>query len=96
VGAGVRAAADGLITYAGPALPKHGDAKIAQTIVLEHADGTESTYTAALSDALVAGARVLRGQWLGKLAPSAAPASLRFSWQRAGKAIDPTPVLVGP
>jgi hypothetical protein len=32
----------------------------------------------------------------GKLAPSAAPPALRFGWQRDGKAIDPTPVLVGP
>jgi murein DD-endopeptidase MepM/ murein hydrolase activator NlpD len=89
----VRAAADGLITYSGPALPKHGDAKTAQTIVLEHADGTSSTYTAPLTDGLATGTRVLRGQWLGRLASGDA---LRFTWQRDGKPIDPTPILVGP
>jgi len=91
----VRAAADGVISYSGPALPRHGDAKIAQSIVLEHADGTSSTYTAPLSDGLPAGTRVPRGQWLGRLASSAAAPALRFAYQRDGTAVDPTALLVG-
>jgi septal ring factor EnvC (AmiA/AmiB activator) len=96
-GAGVRATTDGLVTYSGPALKGHGDPKIASSIVLEHADGTKSTYTAPLTDALATGTRVLRGQWLGRLAPSgdSASPSLRFAWQRGGAAIDPSAALVG-
>jgi len=93
IGAGVRAAADGVISYSGPALPRHGDAKIAQSIVLQHADGTSSTYTASLSDSLPEGTQVLRGQWLGRLA--AASPALRFAYQREGKALDPSDLLVG-
>lgn len=95
IGAGVRAAADGVISYSGPALPRHGDAKLAQSIVLDHADGTSSTYTAPLSDGLPSGTRVLRGQWLGRLASSSAAPTLRFTYQRDGKAVDPTALLVG-
>lgn len=93
IGAGVRAAADGVISYSGPALARHGDAKIAQSIVLQHADGTNSTYTASLSDRLPEGTQVLRGQWLGRLA--AETPALRFAYQRDGKPIDPSPLLVG-
>jgi murein DD-endopeptidase MepM/ murein hydrolase activator NlpD len=93
IGAGVRAAADGVISYSGPALPRHGDAKIAQSIVLQHADGTSSTYTASLSDRLPEGTQVLRGQWLGRLA--AETPALRFAYQRDSKPIDPSTLLVG-
>ena len=65
--------------------------------MLEHADGTRTTYTAPLSELITTGTRVLRGEWLGRLASSDRPASeLRFAWQRAGAAIDPSPVLIGP
>lgn len=101
IGAGVRAAADGWIEYSGPALRGHGDAATERSIVLQHADGTRSTYTGVLAEPLAAGARVLRGQWLARAAgedgaaATKAPARLRFAWQRDGEAIDPSPILIG-
>jgi len=96
-GAGVRATTDGLVTYSGPALKGQGDLKTAHSVVLEHADGSRTTYTAPLSDRLPAGARVLRGQWLGRLAAASdgTEPQLRFAWHRDGTALDPSPLLVG-
>jgi murein DD-endopeptidase MepM/ murein hydrolase activator NlpD len=96
VGAGVRATADGMVTYSGPALPGHGDPKKDSSIVLQHPDGTRTTYTAPMSDLLASDTRVLRGQWLGRLAATDSAASeLRFAWQREATALDPSPTLVG-
>lgn len=96
VGAGVRAAVDGLVTYSGPARAADHAPEGAQTIVLQHADGTESMYSAPLTERIDSGAHVLRGQWLGRLASSdGAPCELRFAWYRDRIAIDPGPVLVG-
>ena len=92
IGAGVRAAADGVISYSGPALPRHGDAKTAQSIVLEHADGTSSTYTALLSDGLPAGTRVLRGLARTARLSSTEP-TLRVAYQRAPRR-RPTALMV--
>ncbi len=89
-GAGVRAVADGLVLYSGAT----GNVEAAETstIVLLHADGTCSSYEASLVDAVATGMRVLRGQWLGKLAQKD---GLSFAWHKTGAAIDPSAVLVG-
>jgi murein DD-endopeptidase MepM/ murein hydrolase activator NlpD len=91
-GAAVRAAADGVVLYSGP-----GILEGLHAVVLLHREGWVTVYGAVREDgAAEAGTRVLRGEWIGRVAERAAGASeLHFVWHVAGAPSDPTPLLIG-
>lgn len=83
----VRAAADGVVVYAGQGLGE------GHTLVLLHRSGWLTVYGGVAEDAAAeVGARVLRGEWIARTAGDSA---LRFEWIVDGKAADAAPLLVG-
>jgi murein DD-endopeptidase MepM/ murein hydrolase activator NlpD len=92
-GAAVRAAADGIVMYSDDGLRGYGHA-----IVMLHRSGWVTVYGSLRPDgAAEAGSRVLRGEWIGRVAePSTStPAHLHFEWLVAGARTDPTDHFVG-
>lgn len=76
----VRAAADGLVVYAGPLGPR-GDA-----IVLVHPNGWVTIYGGLATMSVAAGDRVERGVWIARAS------RLRFEVRVEGRAVDPASV----
>lgn len=97
-GSPVRVVADGVVVYSGGALPGHGHA-----IVVLHREGWVTLYGSVEPDgAAEAGTRVLRGEWIGRVADAsrAAPKAratshLHFEWLVAGQRRDPSGSFVG-
>lgn len=92
-GAAVRVAADGVVVYSGEGLPGYGHA-----IVVLHRGGWVTVYGPVRPDgAAEAGARVLRGEWIGRVAEHSdgSATHLHFEWLVAGKRNDPTEHFVG-
>jgi murein DD-endopeptidase MepM/ murein hydrolase activator NlpD len=85
-GTAVRAAADGMVVYAG-ALPSRGTA-----VVVLHKNGWVTVYGAVNDVAVEAGQSVRRGEWLGFVAGDR---GLRFELVEGGRARDPRPLFVG-
>jgi murein DD-endopeptidase MepM/ murein hydrolase activator NlpD len=83
-GAAVRAAADGLVVFAGE-VPERGD-----VVVLAHPNGWVTIYE-RLSIAVRAGDAIERGAWIGRLGERA----LRFSLRIGGVGRDPEELIVG-
>jgi len=83
----IRAAADGVVVYAGRGLgPGH-------TLVVLHRSGWLTVYGGVAEDAAAeVGERVLRGEWIARTDGASA---LRFEWIVDGAAADPAPALVG-
>ena len=92
-GAPVRAAADGVVLYSGP-----GIVEKLHAVVLLHRGGWVTVYGALREDgAAEAGTRVLRGEWIGRVAEREQGSSeLHFAWYATGTAADPSPLLIGP
>ncbi|HMI92511.1 MAG TPA: M23 family metallopeptidase, partial [Polyangiales bacterium] len=92
-GAPVRAAADGVVLYSGLGIIENLHA-----VVLLHRDGWVTVYGAVREDgAAEAGTRVLRGEWIGRVAErEQGQSELHFAWHAAGAASDPTQLLIGP
>jgi murein DD-endopeptidase MepM/ murein hydrolase activator NlpD len=91
-GVGVRAAADGVILFAGSGLAGYG-----QAVVLQHRRGWVTVYGSLREVDVQPGAKVLRGEWLGRVGrvqPDDQP-HLHFEWLDDGARRDPTPHLVG-
>ncbi len=83
----VRAAADGVVVYAGQGLGQ------GHTLVVLHRSGWLTVYGGVSEDAAAeVGARVLRGEWIARTDGDSA---LRFEWIVDGKPVDPAPALVG-
>ena len=83
----VRAAADGVVVYAGQGLGQ------GHALVLLHRGGWLTLYAGVSEEAAAeTGARVLRGEWIARTAGSE---PLRFEWVVDGKPKDPTEALVG-
>jgi murein DD-endopeptidase MepM/ murein hydrolase activator NlpD len=83
----VRAAADGVVVYAGKGLGK------GYSIVLLHRSDWLTVYGDVAQDAAAeTGARVLRGEWIAR---TSGDAPLRFEWIVEGKPADAAPALVG-
>jgi murein DD-endopeptidase MepM/ murein hydrolase activator NlpD len=92
-GTAVRVAADGLVVYSGDGLRGYGHA-----IVVQHRDGWVTVYGSVRADgAAEAGTRVLRGEWIGRVAEQSAGRAphLHFEWLVEGKRSDPTGHFVG-
>lgn len=84
-GAAIRAAADGVVVFAGE-LAGHGD-----TVVLAHPGGWVTFYE-RIEVAVAAGDVLERGAWLGRLGER----PMRFQLRIGGVARDPADVLVDP
>lgn len=82
-GAAVRAAADGLVAYAGRVRG------LGQAIVLVHRNGWVTVYGQAEALHVEAGQHVERGEWIARAGPR-----LHFELRDGGVAADPTPLLV--
>jgi murein DD-endopeptidase MepM/ murein hydrolase activator NlpD len=83
----VRAAADGVVVYAGQGLGT------GHTLVLLHRSGWLTVYGDVAEDAAAEpGERVLRGEWIARTSGSA---PLRFEWLVDGKPTDASEALVG-
>jgi murein DD-endopeptidase MepM/ murein hydrolase activator NlpD len=83
----VRAAADGVVVYAGQGLGQ------GHTLVILHRSGWLTVYGGVSEDAAAeVGARVLRGEWIARTDGDSA---LRFEWIVDGRPADPGPALVG-
>ncbi len=97
-GSPVRVVADGVVVYSGAKLPGYGHA-----IVVLHREGWVTVYGSVEPDgAAEAGARVLRGEWIGRVAEAsrAAPkerraSHLHFEWLVAGQRRDPSASFTG-
>jgi murein DD-endopeptidase MepM/ murein hydrolase activator NlpD len=92
-GAPVRVAADGVVIYSGDGLRGYGHA-----IVVLHRSGWVTIYGSIRPDgAADAGSRVLRGEWIGRVAAAraGAPSHLHFEWLVAGERSDPSDHFVG-
>jgi murein DD-endopeptidase MepM/ murein hydrolase activator NlpD len=92
-GSAVRVAADGLVVYSGDGLRGYGHA-----IIVLHRGGWVTVYGSVRADgAAEAGTRVLRGEWIGRVAERrAGPAPhLHFEWLVEGERNDPTGHFVG-
>ena len=91
-GAPVRAAADGVVLYSGPGIVENAGA-----VVLLHRNGWVTVYGALREDgAAEAGTRVLRGEWIGRVAErEQGQSELHFAWHAQGAFGDPTPLLIG-
>jgi len=92
-GAAVRAAADGVVIYSGDGLRGYGHA-----LVVLHRGGWVTVYGSVRPDgAAEAGARVLRGEWIGRVSEARAGARthLHFEWLVAGERNDPRDHFVG-
>jgi murein DD-endopeptidase MepM/ murein hydrolase activator NlpD len=83
-GAPVRAAADGVVIYAGDRVPRLGRA-----IVLLHREGWVTAYGAVDQIDVRPGDRVLRGHWMGRTG-----GDLRFVFRDRGRGADPEALLV--
>ncbi|MDD9932789.1 MAG: M23 family metallopeptidase, partial [Myxococcales bacterium] len=92
-GAGVRAAADGIVVYSGDGLAGMGHA-----VVLLHRTGWVTIYAGNRENGVQAGDQVQRGQWIGRVGRSAAGSEphLHFEWLQAGEHRDPSPLLTAP
>ena len=92
----MRVVADGVVVYSGGELPGYGHA-----IVVLHREGWVTVYGSVQPDgAAEAGARVLRGEWIGRVAEARAPrqrstSHLHFEWLVAGERRDPSASFVG-
>ncbi len=90
-GAPVRAAADGLVVYAGDELRGYGNA-----IILLHPNGWVTVYGSNHQNAVKAGDEVKRGNWIasvGSVAPGGRP-HLHFELLQEGERRDPSELLV--
>jgi murein DD-endopeptidase MepM/ murein hydrolase activator NlpD len=88
---GIRAAADGLVLFAGDGLDGAGAA-----VVLLHRNGWVTAYRTTGEIHATPGERVLRGQWIARVGEAGdlgAP-SMRFELRDAGAPRDPGPLLV--
>ena len=87
----MRAAADGLVIYAGDELPGLGRA-----VVLLHRNGWVTVYGSNRTLHVTAGDRVLRGEWIAEVGRTGAStgAHLHFEVHDAGSLMDPGPLLV--
>lgn len=90
-GTAVRAAADGIVAYAGDAL-----AGLGKTVILVHPNGWVTLYGSNQELAVTPGQHVLRGEWIAKVGAtgSADGAHLHFEIYKLGTAEDPLPLLV--
>ncbi len=86
----VRATADGVVAYAGNALPGFGN-----LILIKHADGWVSAYGHNASMAVARGAKVSKGQVIARAGATgtAAEPQLHFELRRGRQAIDPQKLL---
>ncbi len=92
-GTAVRAAADGVVIYSGDGLRGYGYA-----LVVLHRGGWVTVYGSVRRDgAAEAGARVLRGEWIGRVSEprAGARAHLHFEWLVGGEHNDPRDHFVG-
>jgi murein DD-endopeptidase MepM/ murein hydrolase activator NlpD len=92
-GTAVRVAADGLVVYSGEGLRGYGHA-----IVVLHRSGWVTVYGSVRADgAAEAGTRVLRGEWIGRVAEQDATTAphLHFEWLVDGRRNDPSGHFVG-
>jgi murein DD-endopeptidase MepM/ murein hydrolase activator NlpD len=91
-GEGVRAAADGVVVFAGTGLRGYGVA-----VVLRHEKGWTTVYGSLRETPLAVGDRVLRGQWVGRVGrvEPDQPPHLHLEWLVDGRHRDPQPHLVG-
>ncbi len=89
-GAGVRAAADGLVVYSGDGLDGYGNA-----VVLLHPNGWVTAYGSNRENAVKAGDVVLRGAWIGRVGStgSAQGPHLHFELLQGGERRDPAPLF---
>jgi murein DD-endopeptidase MepM/ murein hydrolase activator NlpD len=89
----VRAAADGVVVYSGEGLVRGG-----RTIVIWHRGGWVTLYGCVRAEgAAEAGARVLRGEWIGHVGTceSSVTPALHFEWLDRGERRDPSTLFVG-
>jgi murein DD-endopeptidase MepM/ murein hydrolase activator NlpD len=89
----VRAAADGVVVYSGEGLVRGGRA-----IVVWHRGGWVTLYGCVSAEgAAPAGARVLRGEWIGHVGAceSSVTPALHFEWLDRGERRDPSAQFVG-
>jgi len=86
----VRATADGVVAYAGDALPGFGN-----LILIKHADGWVSAYGHNASMAVARGAKVSKGQVIARAGATgtAGEPRLHFELRRGRQAIDPQKLL---
>lgn len=92
-GTPVRVAADGIVIYSGAGVRGYGHA-----VVVLHRNAWVTVYAGVAPDAAAeAGSRVLRGEWIGRVADGEpeSPAHLHFEWRVAGEHRDPGDHFVG-
>lgn len=90
-GTAVRAAADGVVLFAGAGLAGLGDA-----IAIAHASGHVTVYGSCADLAVRPGDRVARGQWIARVgaADPTEPPHLHFEVRHDGNHVDPLQLLV--
>lgn len=90
-GTAVRAAADGIVVFAGEGLEGMG-----RTVVLLHKNGWVTVYGGNRAAHVAPGERVKRGEWIAEVGATAAAEGphLHFELHEAGAVRDPEPLLV--